>query len=387
MAPIYDEEGKKYFSEDELKKKEEETEEEKEEEIDAEVDKVADAISIKIDEQVKSAVSKYMEKSKGSKIKKILEADKVDYKDVKSLTKEEKIVGFWQALVNKDETKVKALSEGTAADGGYLFPDEFRAELIQEIYDDPTALRNLVRVIPMKRDVMKMPTLTARPLTYWTEELRTKTTTSAEFNEVTLTAYKLASIIYASDELIDDSDQIDVIQLIISLFATEIKLKENQAIAQGSGTGQPTGWRSCTVGTTTCSGNLDFDDIINLIYSLPAGYRPNAKLVMANANIRELRKSKDSSNRYYWQEPVAAGQPLSIMGYPVIECDWVGEDRIYFGDFKRAYYLGDRQQMTVKLSQDESTAFNTDATAVRVVARLAGNCVLPAAMKALISIP
>jgi len=323
-----------------------------------------------------------------SKMLEILNGKDISNKD--ALTAEEKIVAFYHALVTKDHTVCKALSEGTAADGGYLFPDEFRAELIKTL-TGPFTMRGLVRVIPMKKDVMKIPTLQSRPKVYWTAENETKTTTSAEFYEATLTARKVAAILYASDELVEDSTDIDVVKLIIDLFADAIKDEEDKVICQGNGTTQPTGLTTAiTAGTITaraCSGNLDYDDIIDIIYDLPQAYRGNAKFLVARANVRELRKLKDSNGQYMWQPALTTGQPATLGGYPAIEQDYIGEAVITFGDYKLGYWLGDRKQMTVKISQDTETAFTKDQTAIRVVERIAGNVVLGDAIRALNNIP
>lgn len=313
-----------------------------------------------------------------------------DLTDKNSLTAEEKIVGFYHALITKDHATCKALSEGTAADGGYLFPDEFRAEIIKSLVG-PFRMRGMVRTVPMNKDVMKIPTVSARPKLYWTAENEVKTTTSAEFYEATLTARKLAAIIYASDELIEDSTEIDVVRLIIDLFADAIADEEDRVILQGNGTTQPTGIHTAvdagTIATRTCAGNLDADDIIDLVYDLPQAYRPNAKLIAARANIREIRKLKDSNGQYLWQPSVQAGQPDMVAGFSIIENDYIGEDMIVIGDYKLGYWLGDRKQMTVKISQDTETAFTKDQTAIRVVERIAGNVVLADAFRALITIP
>lgn len=278
----------------------------------------------------------------------------------------------------------------TAADGGYLFPDEFRAEVIRDIIEK-FSMRSLVRVIPMKRDVMKIPTLTSGPKTTWTEENATKSTTTATFNEATLTVYKLASILYSSDELIEDSDQIDIVDLIITLFAEAIQREEDRVITVGNGTTQPTGLTTARVATTIASiasatGNLSFDDMINLEYSLPQKYHSNAKFLIHRNNIRELRKLKDDNGRYFWQEPVAAGQPATFHGYAVIENNNLPESELFFGDYKMGYWLGDRGQMSVKISQETETAFTKDQTAIRVVHRVAGNVVLGDAIKGLTGI-
>ena len=56
---------------------------------------------------------------------------------------------------------MKALSEGTAADGGYLFPNEFMTELVRSL-PEFNVMRNYVRIVPMKRDQMDIATLVSR---------------------------------------------------------------------------------------------------------------------------------------------------------------------------------------------------------------------------------
>ena len=220
----------------------------------------------------------------------------------------------------------------TSADGGYLFPDEFRGEIIRDI-SEGNYMRKEVRVVPMKRDVMKVPTLASKPLVTWTEENATKSTTTAHFGEQTLTVKKMAAVLYASDELIEDSTEVDVVKLIIGLFSEAIGEEEDRVICQGNGTTQPTGLTTArgagTIDSIACSGNLDFDDILNLQYLLPNKYHKNAKFYVNRTNIKELRKLKDGDNRYLWAEPVSAGIPPTIFGYSVIEANDLPESEIY----------------------------------------------------------
>lgn len=268
--------------------------------------------------------------------------------------------------------------------------DEFRAEVIRDIVEK-FSMRSLVRVITMTRDVMKIPTLTSGPKVTWTEENATKSTTTATFDEATLTVKKMAAILYSSDELVEDSTEIDVIDLIVTLFSEALQREEDKVITTGNGTTQPTGLTTALAATTissvTCAGNLSFDNMINLEYSLPQKYQTAAKFLVHRNNIRELRKLKDDNGRYYWMEPVAVGQPATFHGYPVIENNNLPEATIFFGDYKMGYWLGDRKKMSVKITQETETAFVRDQTAIRVVQRIAGNVVLGEAMKALISIP
>ena len=327
--------------------------------------------------EVSDKVSKFFnnQEQSNSKIMEILKGKDLS-KDKVQLTKQEKIVGFYHALVTKDDQVCKALSEGTAADGGYLFPDEFRAELIRWMADTHR-MRSLVRVIPMRRDVMNVPNLESSVKLYWTAENATKTTTTAHFGTIALTARKVAAILYASDELIEDSTEIDVVNLIIQLFGEQLAEEEDRVILQGNGTTEPTGIiTAATLRTVTCAGNLDFDDIIDTIYSLPQKYHSGSSFIIARENIKNLRKLKDGDSRYLWADPVSAGMPATILGYPVHEVDYVGEANILFGNWKMVYWLGDRKSLSVKISNDTTQAFTQDMTAIRVVARIAGNVVL-----------
>lgn len=214
----------------------------------------------------------------------------------------------------------------------------------------------------MKRDVMNIPSLESRPKVTWTEENAVKSTTTAHFGQETLTVKKMAAILYSSDELIEDSTEIDIVKFIIGLFSEVIGEEEDRVIVRGNGTTEPTGLITAraagTIASVACAGNLSFDDIINLTSLLPGKYHRNAKFYVNRTNIRELRKVKDGNDRYYWQEPVAAGQPPTLYGYPVIEQNDMPESEILFGDLKQTYWLGDRHSMTVKVSQDTETALN-----------------------------
>ena len=348
----------------------EETEENVDEKIEEATEKVVaslglDKLMSKMNSIEKAMSTKLSEKDSKKLNPALIDLEKLMNKSVKEMTAKEKIVGFFQAIVQKNEVVMKALSEGTAADGGYLFPDEFRAEIIRDMVE-ANRFRNEITIIPMKRDVMKIPSLESRPQVTWTEENATKSTTTAHFGEVTLTVKKMAAILYASDELIEDSDQIDIVKFIIGLFSEAIGEEEDRIIWRGNGTTQPTGIVTAqgagTIAGRTCSGNLGIDDLLDLIYDLPNKYAKNSKIYVHRTNIRELRKLKDSNNRYYWSEPVSAGLTPTFLGYPVIETNELGEDQIYFGDLKKTYWLGDRQKMTVKVTQETETALNCEGS-------------------------
>ena len=108
-------------------------------------------------QEVKNLTKTVNSKSE-KKISALVDLEKLMNKSVDEMTAKEKITGFFQAMMQNNAPVLKALSEGTAADGGYLFPDEFRAEIIRDIAETPH-MRGEVTVIPMKRDIMNIQLL------------------------------------------------------------------------------------------------------------------------------------------------------------------------------------------------------------------------------------
>lgn len=108
-------------------KKDEETSSEETSEIDNEAklqeatDKVVASLGLdKLQSSIKSIEEKLGKKEEGSnkKISALLDLETLMNKDVDKMTAKEKIVGFYQAMIQNNHTVLKALSEGTAADGG-----------------------------------------------------------------------------------------------------------------------------------------------------------------------------------------------------------------------------------------------------------------------------
>lgn len=362
----------------------------KEMSIEEKAKKMADIVKAELGlEDLKSSILASMDEKFASRDKqdvmKVFVGDDIQ-KSVDELTSEEKVKAYARALFTGNHAVLKTLSEGTPADGGYTVPQDFYNTLVQEI-NEVAMMRSKVTVVQMKTNVLTIPVGEHGPDVYWTAEGATKTTTTMDFRQPTITAYKMASIIYLTDELIEDS-AFDLVNVLISRFADRIAQEEDKVIVNGAGTTQPTGiFVNATVGTRACVGNLSFDNIINLIYDLPVRYRANAAFIVHPNNVRELRLLKDGDNRYLWQDPVSAGQPATIQGYPVIENYWAKEDQIAFGDFKTAYWLGTRGTMTVKVTNDTETTFTQDKTAIRVVERIGGDVIIPNAVKKLITIP
>lgn len=315
-----------------------------------------------------------------SKLTKILNGKDLYGSGKAELTKEEKIIGFFHALVSKNHMALKALAEGTGADGGYLFPNEFFTEIVRDIAE-LNVMRQYVRVIPMKRDAMDITSLVDGLDVFWTAENAAKSTTTARFATATLTAKKMAAILYASDELVEDSTEIDVVNMIVGLFSEAVAEEEERVIWLGNGTTEPQGITAATIGGTVNGTGNNYDDLVSLKYALPRKYRVNAAFFANDRTAGILEGLKDSTGRPIFNQSLAEGRPDTLLGRPLVVGDWIPDRMVYFADLKRGYFLGDRKRMTVKVSNDTETAFTKDQTAIRVVARIGGLVVLPQAIR------
>lgn len=348
---------------------------------------IADEAIAKLGGGETSALSKKMEKMlathfpEDSKLKQIINGKDLYGGD--ELTKEEKIIAFFYGLVSRNENILRAVSEKAqgetnGADGGYLFPKEFMGEILRDL-PDLNVMRQYVRVVPMKRNKMDITNLINPLQVFWTAENVAKSTTTARFAQQTLTAYKAAAIIYSSDELIEDSTEFDVVALIIQLFSEAIATEEEKVIWTGNGTTQPQGINVATVASINGTGNA-YNDITNLFYALPSKYRVNAAWFLNSSTAASIESVKDTTGRPLFQN-ASDSMPAQLKGKPVVFSEWAPSRVLYFGDMKRAYFLGDRKKMTAKVSNDTETAFTKDQTAIRVVFRIGGLLAWPAAVR------
>ena len=94
------------------------------------------------------------------------------------------------------------------------------------------------------------------------------------------------------------------------------------------------------------------DSLITLFYKLNSIYRAQSTWIMNSTTAAVIRKLKNSQGDYIWQQGLAASQPDALLGRPISyweDMDDVGTNRlpVAVGDFKRAYFLGDRHEMRV----------------------------------------
>ena len=296
---------------------------------------------------------------------------------------------FWKAMKSKNAFEVhNALQVGTDTEGGYLVPDEFERTLIEAL-EEENIFRQLATIITTSSGDRKIPVVATKGSASWVDEEGAIPEADDAFGQVSIGAYKLATIIKVSEELINDS-AFNLEQYIAKEFGRRIGVKEEEAFFVGDGTGKPTGIFNATggagVGVTTASASaITIDEIMDLFYALKSPYRKNAVFITNDATVKSIRKLKDGNGQYLWQPSVTAGQPDTILNRPLKTSVYVpgiaaAAKTIAFGDFSY-YWVADRQGRSFQRLNELYAA--TGQVGFKATQRVDGKLILAEAVKVL----
>ena len=296
---------------------------------------------------------------------------------------------FWGAMRGKGAVSVRnALQVGTDSEGGYLVPDEFERRLIQAL-EEENIFRRLANVITTSSGDRKIPVVASKGTASWVDEEGAIPESDDSFGQVPIGAYKLATMITVSEELLNDS-VFNLESYIAKEFARRIGNKEEEAFLVGDGTGKPHGVLAATGGgqvglTTAAATAITLDEILDLFHSLKSSYRGKAVFVMNDSTIKAIRKLKDSTGQYLWQPSIKEGTPDTILNRPLYTSAYVppiaaGAKSIVFGDLGY-YWVADRQGRVFKRLSELFAA--TGQVGFIATQRVDGKLILPEAVKVL----
>lgn len=297
---------------------------------------------------------------------------------------------FWNAMRSKGVSYEvqNALQIGTDSEGGYLVPDEFEQTLIQAL-EEQNIFRQYAKVITTSTGDRKIPVVASKGSASWVDEEGVIPESDDAFGQVSIGAYKLATMLKVSEELLNDS-VFNLESYIATEFARRIGVKEEESFFIGDGTGKPIGIFAATGGaelgvTTAGATAITLDEIMDLFYSLKTPYRKNATFMMNDATVKAIRKLKDSNNQYLWVPSVTAGTPDTLLNRPIATSAYVpaiaaGNKTIAFGDFGY-YWIADRQGRSFKRLNELFAA--TGQVGFMATERVDGKLILPEAIQVL----
>ncbi len=270
----------------------------------------------------------------------------------KATATDEYKTAFWRVMRDKavHPDVYNVLRIGEDEHGGYLVPDEYQRTLIEALQEQ-NIFRQLAHVISTSSGDRKIPVAVSKGTAAWIDENAAYPESDDTFGQISISAYKLATMIKVSDELLHDS-VFDVPSYIAREFARRIGAAEEEAFFIGDGVGKPTGILSATggaeIGVTAASATaITFDEVMDLYYSLRSPYRKSAVFIMNDSTVKALRKLKNGNGDYIWQPSVTAGTPDTILNRPVYTSSFVptlegSAKPILFGDL-HYYWIADRE--------------------------------------------
>ena len=296
---------------------------------------------------------------------------------------------FWNIMRGRAAASVQnALRIGDDSEGGYLVPDEFERRLIQAL-EEENILRKLAHIISTSHGDRKIPVVASKGTASWVDEGAQIPTSDDKFAQVTLGAYKVATMIKVSEELLSDSI-FDLESYIARGFASRIGDKEEEAFISGDGVGKPTGVLHGTGGgvvgvTTAGAAAITLDEMIDLYHSLRSPYRRKAVFIMNDSTVKIIRKLKDNTGNFLWQPSIKEGTPDTILGRPVVTSPYMptaeaGAKSVAFGDFDY-YWVADRQGRIFKRLNELFA--QTGQVGFLASQRVDGKVILPEAIKIL----
>ena len=298
---------------------------------------------------------------------------------------------FWAAVKGRFKvSNVNQLREASPSQGGYLVPTEFD-QMIQSALEQENVMRQIGTVFTTASE-HRIPVVATKPAASWVAEGQSIDLAQETFNAITLSAYKLAVAISASNELLADSFY-NIEAHLTDEFTKAIARAEEEAFITGTGaeTGMPTGIlytvaaSTDNYSTTAGAGNITADDLINFQYSLSRPYRRNACWLINDASLAHIRKLKDSTQNFLWQPSLAAGEPPTLLGAPVYSSPFMptmatGNIAVLYGDFS-FYKIAERGQRSMRALRELYAL--QDLTAFLMIERVDGILTDSAAVRGL----
>jgi HK97 family phage major capsid protein len=276
----------------------------------------------------------------------------------------------FEGFVRTGQTlELKAFTGVSGDAGGYTVPREIDAA-IDRMLTSISPIRRIAQVVKVgSAGYRKLVTTGGTPSGWAAETDARPGTATPVFAEIAPPSGELYANPSASQAMLDDA-AFDVEAWLADEIATEFARAEGAAFVNGNGVNRPKGFLTNPVSAagdaTRPFGTLQYlpsgaagdfaanpqERLIDLVQSLRAPYRQGASFVMNAATVARIRKFKTSDGAFIWQPGLVAGQPATLLGYPVVEAEDMpdiaaGALAVAFGNFRLGYLISERSETAI----------------------------------------
>lgn len=269
-------------------------------------------------------------------------------------------------------------AEGADANGGYLVPQEFQADLIMLARNSTFALNNC-SIVPMSTDNLIIPKEASLVSVAWNTEANDIADSEGTVGQINLTAKRLDGLATVSNELLMDS-AVDIAGMLSEQFsyATLLEL-DNQVL---NGTGSPcSGILSAAAGKSvqmatgsTTIASVTATYLSEMISKIEEGYLGGAKFLMNKTAKHYIRSLKDTNGQFIFAQP-GQGVPGTVWEYPYIDTEKAPSAPstatafLAFANLKQ-FFIG-RRVGVMSIDVDPYGKFSTYQTRFRMATRWA----------------
>ena len=266
--------------------------------------------------------------------------------------------------------EMKSLAGTSGPDGGYAVPREIDAQ-IDATLKAISPMRALANVVQVGTSGYRKLVATGGIASGWAaEDAARPETDTPDFAEIVPPMGDLFANPAASQAMLDDAG-FDVEDWLAHEIATEFARAEGAAFVSGNGVNKPRGFLAAPASSagdaTRPFGTLQYlatgsaggfagsepeDRLVDLVQSLRSPYRQGAVFAMNSATLSVIRKFKTAEGGFLWQPGLVAGQPDTLLGYPVVEAEDMpdiadGACAVAFGNFKAGYLIAERAETAI----------------------------------------
>lgn len=273
-----------------------------------------------------------------------------------------------QKLYGPEEVNALLTSDDTT--GGFLVPEDFKAEIIRW-QAGFAAIRPMARVIMTNRDTAVFPKVAKRTAsrsndrysTGFTGDWKaqapsatspgnpptTQTQPTFEQERIPVHAWRPDAIEVSFETLQDTPFNLE--QMLQQVIAETKAIDEDEAFLNGTGVGEPEGLLNAGITTvgSAASGALSYEGIVNLVHKVPAQYRQRGKFLMNSLTYGKLLQVQDGAGNYVIPAYTAPGMlwTKEVRFHEGMANVSAGNTAIIFGDFNQ-YVIAEREDLRVQ---------------------------------------
>ena len=261
--------------------------------------------------------------------------------------------------------EIKALSVGSDPDGGYVVHPDMSGRIV-DFVRETSPMRAYASIQMIGTDALEGVHDLDEAAAGWVNETGSRSETDTpELQAWRIPVHELYANPKATQKILDDAN-INMEAWLAAKVSDKFGRVEAAAFTTGDGISKPRGFATyddwSAAGTYTHGAIEQFDTgvngdyaaapaggdvLVNALYGLKAQYRANATWFMNRATTAKTRKLKDSDGAYLWAPGIAAGQPASILGYPLAAFEDMadpatGSLSVAVGDMRATYQIVDR---------------------------------------------